>query len=241
MRKITVLFLLFFAFILSTKGYTQTIDLSDFHIVSQSPLSDENKAQIDYLIEDFSAGIKTDLQSKGYTLLADASSSQRYTAELYGHQVTYNPSASQVVFGRALYDDTGRLSFITYVCDVTKVSGVFTLDPLRVHTASGHIDLWGNEGERIASISATTNGLFKGEPTDTFVSEETFLETPQQKVEETFYETPTATMEASTDVFSGTPESDFIIDTPRLISTSVPEPEEKLKDMSSGKKFVGHQ
>lgn len=243
MRKVTTLFLLFFIFILNTKGYTQTIDLSDFHIVSQSPLSNANKAQIDYLVEDFSAGIKADLKSKGYTVFTDAATSRLYSTELYGHQVKFHSGANQVVFGRALYDDTGRLSFITYVCDVINISGIPTLDPLRVHTASGNIALWGNEGERITSISATTNGLFKGEPTDTFVSEETFLETPQQKVEESFYATPSTTMEASNDGFSGTPKDNFteMIGTPRLISTSVPEPEEKAKNTPSSKPFVGHQ
>jgi len=259
MRYITTLFLLFFVFILHEKGYTQTIDMSGHHIVSQSPLSAELATQIDYLIEDFNAQLRAELVAKGYTILNSESTERLHATQLYGHSVRFNARANRAIFMRVLYDDTGRLSFINYFCDISTTSGILTLDPLRAHTSSGPIGAWGNEGERVESIVAAANGLVKGASTDTFASEETFLGMPNPTVvtpsppvssyvpAKTVSYTPPPTVvtsKPSTPVktitkptFTGKKDAIPVVTTPRLTPTSIPVPSDAS---ASNKKFVGH-
>lgn len=243
MRKITTLFICCFAFIFYQKGYTQSIDISDFFIVSQSPLNQEDKAQIQQLIQDFNVGLKADLTAKGYTLL-NSTSSRLYATELYGHRVSFNSNADKVVFGRVLYDDTGRLSFITYFCDKIYDTGRPAIEALRAHTASGPIELWENEGEKASSIAATTEGLLLGSSGSTFASQETYLTAPAKAVY------IPQTVSQATKKTQITPKDDFlsrrdelinVIDTPRIISTTVPEQIEASTSSRSDRNIVGHQ
>jgi len=246
MRKITTLFIFCFAFIFYQKGYTQSVDISDFFIVSQSPLNQENEAKIQHLIQDFNAGLKADLTSKGYTLLSNTSS-RLYATELYGHRVNFNSSADKVVFGRVLYDDTGRLSFITYFCDKIYDAGRPAIEALRAHTASGHIKLWENEGEKASSIAATTEGLLLGSSGSSFASQETYLNTPVQKPS---YTPKVVASQVSNKAKNTAPKDDFlsrkeglinVMDTPRIISTTVPEQIEASTSSRSNRNIVGHQ
>jgi len=244
MRKITTLFICCFAFIFYQKGYTQSVDISDFFIISQSPLNQENEAKIQYLIQDFNTGLKADLASKGYTVLNNKSS-RLYSTELYGHRVSFDSSADKVVFGRVLYDDTGRLSFITYFCDKIYDAGRPAIEALRAHTASGHIKLWENEGERANSITATTDGLFTPTSDNSFASQETYLTSPPKSIYTAQAVTPKVKKISST-----TPKGDFlsrkkglinVVDTPRIISTTVPEQIEASTSSRSDRNIVGHQ
>ncbi len=259
MRQITTLFLLFFVFILHEKGYAQTIDMSGHYIVSQSPLSAELATQIDYLIQDFNAELQAELVAKGYTILSDESAGRLHATQLYGHSVRFNAQANQAIFMRVLYDDTGRLSFINYFCDISTTSGIPTLDPLRAHTSSGPIGAWSNEGERGESIAAAASGLVKEASTNTFASEETFLGIPDPTTTmptatttsytpaKTVAYTPPPTVVTSKPsppvktttkpTFTGKKDAIPVVTTPRLTPTSVPVPSDAS---ASNKKFVGH-
>jgi len=173
MKRIIIFSLLFFSFILNEKGFAQSIDMGNYYLITQSPLSAEREAQIESITKDFNIALQTDLTVKGYTMLND-SSVRRYTTKLYGHPVTFNAAAGQVVFMRVLFDDTERLSIISYICDVTNELGRLALDPVRAHTSSGHINLWYDADEKAESLQATIEGLFKTPSTDNF-ADETFL------------------------------------------------------------------
>jgi len=171
MKKI-ILVLLVFSFILNEKGIAQSIDMGNYFLISQSPLTAKQQAKIESIAKNFSIAMQTDLTVKGYTTLNDTHL-RRHTSELYGHPVTFNAAAEQVIFMRVLFDDTERLSIISYICEVDQ-SGIPVIDPLRAHTSSGHIDLWYDANEKAESLQATIKGLFKTSSTESF-ADETFL------------------------------------------------------------------
>lgn len=187
--------LLFLGVILNEKGFAQSIDMGNYYLITQSPLNAERKAEIESITNNFNIALQTDLTVKGYTTFND-SHLRRYTTELYGHPVSFNPLAERVVFMRILFDDTQRLSIISYICEVTHKSGLPVLEPLRAHTSSGHISLWYDTREKAESIQATVKGLCS---TSSDFSDETFLSG-----------------------FKGTPEDDTlnIPQTPQLTTTS---------------------
>ncbi len=165
-------------FLFNEKGFAQSIDIGNYYIISQSPLSAEREAQIASITKDFNIALQTNLAVKGYTTLNDDNLRQHST-ELYGHYVKFNAAAGQVIFNRILFDDTGRLSIISYLCEVTYKSGIPTLDPLRAHTSSGDINLWYDINEKNESLHATTEGLLNTPSIDTFMMDEHFTGTPQ--------------------------------------------------------------
>lgn len=171
MKKI-ILILLFFSFISNEKGLAQSIDMGNYYLIAQSPLSAKQQSEIESIAKNFNIALQTDLTVKGYTTLNDTSL-RRYTTELYGHPVTFNAAAGQVIFMRVLFDDTERLSIISYICEVTNESGRLAIDPLRAHTSSGHLSLWYDADEKAESLQATTKGLLKT-PSESF-ADETFL------------------------------------------------------------------
>jgi len=173
MKKITILALLFFTFILNEKGFAQSIDMGNYYLIAQSPLSAKQQAEIESIAKNFIIALQTDLTVKGYTTLND-SSTRLHSSELYGHPVNFNAVAEQVIFMRVLFDDAERLSIISYICEVTDQSGISVIDPLRAHTSSGHIDLWYDTNEKAESLQATIKGLFKSPSVGSF-ADETFL------------------------------------------------------------------
>ncbi len=197
MKKIIILASLFFSFVLNEKGFAQSIDMGNYYLISQSPLTVKQQAEIESIAKNFAIALQTDLTVKGYTTLNDKSV-RRHTTELYGHPVTFNAATGQVIFMRVLFDDTERLSIISYICDVTNESGRLVLDPVRAHTSSGHISLWYDADEKAESLQATVTGLFKTPSVDNF-ADETFLSN-----------------------FKGTPGDDTLTipETPRLTTTN---------------------
>jgi len=178
MKKIIILTLLLLGFISNEKGFAQPIDIGNYYIISQSPLSAERKAQIESITKDFNIALQTNLVVKGYTTLND-SNLRQYNTELYGHHINFNAVAGRVIFNRILFDDTERLSIISYLCDVTYQSGVPILDPIRAHTSSGPINLWYDTDEKNESLHATTEGLLNTPSIDTFMMDEDFRGTPE--------------------------------------------------------------
>jgi len=195
MKKTIILTLLFLGFILNEKGFAQSIDMGNYYLIAQSPLSAQQKAEIESITKNFNIALQTDLTVKGYNTLNNRSIRHNIT-ELYGHPVSFNTIAEQVIFMRVLFDDMERLSIISYICNVTRKSGTPILEPLRAHTSSGHINLWYDTHEKAESLQATIKGLFNT-PSDTF-ADETFLSG-----------------------FKGTPEDDTlnIPQTPQLTNT----------------------
>lgn len=203
--KKTIFLLLFFSFISNEKNYAQSIDIGNYYLISQSPLSTERKAQIESITKDFSIALQTNLTVKGYTTMNDPTP-RRYNTQLYRHNVNFNPNAKQVIFMRVLYDDSERLSIISYLCEVSHESGTPIIEPLRAHTSSGHINLWSDTNEKTESLQATTKGLFQDPSIDGFSADESFLD-----LEKSY--------------FSGTPADDtlYIPQTPRLTTTNIRE------------------
>jgi len=197
MKKI-ILILLFFSFISNEKGFAQFIDMGNYYLITQSPLSAKQQAEIESIARNFNIALQTDLTVKGYTTLNDINL-RRHTTELYGHQVSFNTAAEQAIFMRVLFDDTQRLSIISYICEVTDQSGIPVINPLRAHTSSGHIDLWYDANEKAESLQATVKGLFKTSSTESF-ADETFLSS-----------------------FKGTPADDTLTipQTPQLTTTDI--------------------
>ena len=177
MKRITILTLLLLGFILNEKGSAQSIDIGNYYLISQSPLSAERKAQIESITKDFNIALQTDLVVKGYTTLNN-NNLRQYSTELYGHYVNFNAVAGKVIFNRVLFDDTERLSIISYLCDVTYESGIPVLEPVRAHTSSGNINLWYDTNEKNESLQATIEGLFNTPLIDTFTMDENFVGTP---------------------------------------------------------------
>lgn len=172
MKKIIILTLFFLGLILGNKGFAQSIDIGNYYLIAQSPLSAERKAEIESIAKNFNIALETDLTVKGYSTLNN-NNLRQYITETYGHPVSFNALAEKVVFMRVLFDDTERLSIISYICEVTHKSGIPLIEPLRAHTSSGHIDLWYDTHEKAESLQATVKGLFNT-PSDGF-ADETFL------------------------------------------------------------------
>jgi len=240
MRKITTLFLCCFVCIFYQKSNAQTIDVSDFFIISQSPLTQEKEALLDYFIQDFNIGLKENLTAKGYTVIN--APSRLYATELYGHRVPFDSKADKIMFGRVLHDDMGRLSFITYLCDINRNTGIPVLEALKAHTASGNINLWENEGERYASIVRTSDGLLNSKNTGSFVSEETYLTTstasPVHKTPQKIFAVEVEKQSTSgSDLLSRKDELINVVETPQITSTPTLE---RNKQTAKNKK-MGHQ